>query len=41
MALKLEHYLIGKTLGVGAFGKVKRKIIHSFVLTNHYFSCQA
>lgn len=26
MALKLEHYLIGKTLGVGAFGKVKRKL---------------
>ena len=27
MALKLEHYIISKTLGVGAFGKVKRKSI--------------
>ena len=24
-ALKIEHYTLGKTLGVGAFGKVKRK----------------
>ncbi len=25
-ALKIEHYTLGKTLGVGAFGKVKRKL---------------
>ena len=23
--LKIEHYFLSKTLGVGAFGKVKRK----------------
>jgi len=23
--IKIEHYLVGKTLGVGASGKVKRK----------------
>lgn len=22
--LKIEHYILGRTLGVGAFGKVKR-----------------
>ena len=27
MSVKLEHYIISKTLGVGAFGKVKRKIV--------------
>lgn len=26
MALKLEHYLIGKTLRVGAFRKIKCKL---------------
>ena len=26
MSLKLEHYIISRTLGVGAFGKVKRKV---------------
>ena len=24
MSLKLDHYILGKTIGVGAFGKVKR-----------------
>ena len=27
--LKIEHYIIGKTLGVGAFGKVKRSYFYS------------
>ena len=25
--IKIEHYLVGKTLGVGASGKVKRSFI--------------
>lgn len=33
--LKIEHYIIGRTLGVGAFGKVKCKIYFEYEVARH------
>lgn len=36
--LKIEHYIIGKTLGVGAFGKVKRSYFSSLPYAYIFFN---
>ena len=33
--LKIEHYILGRTLGVGAFGKVKSKFILHIIVAKH------